>query len=82
MNYVAEVSPVVSPLPTGARMFVLIVADSDTRAIDAVQALGVLRHDRPIQVDLFQRDGSSIGRKVWSGLNRVKPGQPMLSVVA
>jgi hypothetical protein len=82
MNYVAEIAPVNTVLPQGARMFVLMVADTDAKAIETVQALDLIRHDKRVQVDLYQRDGSAIGRKVWSGLHHLRPGRPMLTVVA
>jgi hypothetical protein len=77
-NYAAELSPVHVPLPNGARMFVLFEAASDALAVETVQALGVLRHDKLFQVDLYRRPDI----KIYSGLSRVKPSVPRLSVVA
>jgi hypothetical protein len=81
-TYVAELAPIAAPLPRDARMFVLFEAESDQQAVDTVNALGMIRGDRAVQVDLYQRTGSAIGRKLWSGLHKPARHRPVLSVVA
>lgn len=80
--YIAELAPVAVPLPRDARMFVLFEAESDEQAVDTVNALGMIRGDRPVQVDLYQRNGNALGRKLYSGLHRPPRHAPRLSVVA
>ena len=81
MQFTAELTSITVPLPAGVRCCLLIEADSDEAAIDKAQALGILRHDRCIQLDVFQRDGSAIGRKIWSGLSKVAVAKPSLRVI-
>ena len=82
MHYIAEIASISVPMPTGARVFVLIAADNDHKAIETVNALGIIRHDKRVQIDVFMRDGSTIGRKIWSGLSKPQRLHPRLSVVA
>jgi hypothetical protein len=81
-TYVAELAPVAAPLPRDARIFVLFEAETDQQAVDTVNALGMVRGDRAVQVDLYLRHGNALGRKLWSGLHKPPRHRPQLSVVA
>lgn len=81
-TYIAELAPVATPLPRNARLFVLLEAESDSEAIDTVNSLGIIRHDKAMQCDLYERNGREIGRKRWSGLSKPPRSAPRLSVVA
>jgi hypothetical protein len=81
-TYLAEIAPVGAPLPRHARMFVLFEAETIGQAVDAVNGLGILRHDRPAQIDLYERHGRDTGPKLWSGLHKPARHAPRLSVVA
>ena len=79
-TYIVEFSTIHGP--QRMRTFGMFEAADTAAAIDAVQSMTMLRHDMKVQCDIYLRDGSTIGRKVWSGLHRGPVGRPRLVVVA